>query len=226
MSYFKSPQLQPLDTLFIFLIALFGSQLGAIPMAFGWVGAESALLFFTVAVIQDGLFLILVALFLKGRGQTWTHIRMTPFQAAYLSQGVIGGLGLYLLMAFAILALQQLLPGGLPPQNVEAYMDPQAPLFDKALVVFVIVILAPLAEEILFRGYLLRSLEAFMRPSVAIFWSGLLFGLVHGDLYRLLPLALGGWILAYLAQRLNSLWPPIIAHATWNLIMVMAVYAF
>lgn len=226
MRRLRSPQLQPIDSILIFLSALLGAQVVAIPIYSGFLDPDSAWVFFAVALIQDGLFLVLIALFLKLRGQSWAHIRLNDFQARHLLHGVGGGLGLYLLMTISILLLQLMVPGGLPPQNVEAYMDPAAADLDKALVFFVVVFLAPLAEEILFRGYLLRSIENVMSSKAAIFWSGLLFGVVHGDLLRLLPLSLGGWVLAWMARKYESLWPPILAHSIWNFIMILVMYAF
>ena len=42
-----------------------------------------------------------------------------------------------------------------------------------------IVLLAPLTEELLFRGTLLRSLLRKVSPAVAVFISAVVFGLVH-----------------------------------------------
>lgn len=220
----KSPQVQPLDTLIIFLSALFLAQGAAIPILRMGVPLDSPLVFLFVAVVQDGLFLFLVYAFLKRRRRSWTDIRLGSLHARHLSRGLLAGMVLYGFMALCLIGLRTFLPGGLPPQNVEVFMDSSAPLLEKLAIVLVVVVLAPLAEEILFRGYFLQSLENIMPPTWAIFWSGIVFGLVHGDPYRFLPLALGGWILAYVARRWDSLWPPIIAHATWNAIMILIVY--
>lgn len=54
--------------------------------------------------------------------------------------------------------------------------------------------------------------------------SGAIFALLHLDLWRFLPLALGGIGLAYLYDRTGNILASIIAHATWNTIMILLLY--
>lgn len=72
-------------------------------------------------------------------------------------------------------------------------------------------VVAPILEELLFRGFILRSLQKFGNV-FAILISGILFGLFHGNLQQAIPTALGGMVLAFIAIRSNSLIPCIIAH--------------
>lgn len=70
---------------------------------------------------------------------------------------------------------------------------------------------APILEEILFRGFVLRSLQKFGNV-FAILISGILFGLFHGNLEQTIPTALGGIVLAYIAVKSNSIVPCVVAH--------------
>lgn len=70
---------------------------------------------------------------------------------------------------------------------------------------------APILEEILFRGFVLRSLQKFGNV-FAILISGILFGLFHGNLEQTIPTALGGIVLAYIAVKSNSIIPCVVAH--------------
>ena len=64
---------------------------------------------------------------------------------------------------------------------------------------------APISEELLFRGLILRSVEPYGKK-VAIFVSALLFGLFHGNLIQI-PFAFAvGLILGYVALEYNLLW--------------------
>lgn len=81
-------------------------------------------------------------------------------------------------------------------------------------------LLGPLAEEILFRGFLFGLLVqvANWRLSTAIVFSAVSFGLAHdGDLAQSAALATGGAVMAWLVHRWRSLWPAIALHGAMNL---------
>lgn len=91
-----------------------------------------------------------------------------------------------------------------------------------SLIVVGVVILAPLAEEALFRGLLYGTLTQRWRVIVASVVSAGIFGLAHLDLSLLLPLVLAGMVLNALYQQSGSLIPSTVAHATLNAISVFA----
>ncbi|HEY8961810.1 MAG TPA: type II CAAX endopeptidase family protein [Luteolibacter sp.] len=78
------------------------------------------------------------------------------------------------------------------------------------------VIVAPICEEIVFRGYLYPAAKRFAGPATAMFCSALLFSLAHGSLAMLLPLFLLGFAFAWIYERTGSLWAPIFAHFCLN----------
>ena len=88
------------------------------------------------------------------------------------------------------------------------------------LVAFGVVVLAPLAEEALFRGILFGALSekwGYWPGSVA---AAAIFGLAHLDLSLFIPLALVGVAFNALYRRTGSLWPSTAAHAALNAIAV------
>ena len=91
-----------------------------------------------------------------------------------------------------------------------------------ALAILVFAVLPALCEETLFRGFVLRGLLQRTSPAKAILWSALLFGAFHFDLYRLLPTAVLGLVLGWVAWATGSLWPSIVLHAANNTIAVLA----
>jgi uncharacterized protein len=82
--------------------------------------------------------------------------------------------------------------------------------------VFSIVILAPLAEEIFFRGFVFNGLRARMDWWWAAVISAALFAGAHLDPLFLLPAFLMGFMFAFLYQKTNSIWPGMIAHFLVN----------
>ncbi len=93
------------------------------------------------------------------------------------------------------------------------------------LYAFVAVALTPaLCEELLMRGLVLSSLE--IRGSrFAVLMSGLLFGLMHGQLVALPAHVLLGFLLGWLFVGYGSLWASILFHAAYNACSVLLSYA-
>ncbi|HEY2219422.1 MAG TPA: CPBP family intramembrane glutamic endopeptidase [Gaiellaceae bacterium] len=82
---------------------------------------------------------------------------------------------------------------------------------------------APFAEELLFRGLGYSLLEPFGRWT-AILTVGIAFGLYHGLVEALPELALFGCALAWLRSRTGSVYPGMLAHATFNAIGLVSVF--
>ena len=79
------------------------------------------------------------------------------------------------------------------------------------------VMIAPLVEEAVFRGAVLRWLEPWGR-GFALAVSALLFGLMHGNLVQLPTAVACGLVFGYIAQRF-SLKAAVAAHAANNLLV-------
>ena len=76
-------------------------------------------------------------------------------------------------------------------------------------------ILAPLAEEVVFRGAILRTLLGIMSKKnhwVAIMISAAIFGVVHANLAQFINALLMGLLLGWMYYRTGSLVPGILLH--------------
>jgi len=83
---------------------------------------------------------------------------------------------------------------------------------------------APICEELLFRGFLMRSLSCF-GPHAAVWVSAGLFGLFHMDPVRFVPTMALGVVYGYLAAGSGSVRGPIIAHAANNGLALSLAFA-
>lgn len=83
-------------------------------------------------------------------------------------------------------------------------------------VVFVGGILAPVAEELYFRGFVFRTYLRTRGPLVAYGVTPLLFGVLHLNLPALLPIVALAMIFAWVYQRTRSIVPSIVGHAVNN----------
>ena len=75
---------------------------------------------------------------------------------------------------------------------------------------------APIVEELAFRGLGYTAVRAFYGTGAAVVATALAFGLAHGLLVALPVLSCFGAILALLRAKTGSLYPPIILHAFFN----------
>ena len=77
-------------------------------------------------------------------------------------------------------------------------------------------VIAPIAEESVFRGVIFTSLRESWGEGWAIVASGILFGAIHLDPLVMIPTALLGMLLARVYSSTRSLWASIACHATYN----------
>jgi membrane protease YdiL (CAAX protease family) len=85
-------------------------------------------------------------------------------------------------------------------------------------------IVAPIVEEIFFRGFVFAGLRPRFGWQRAAVISSALFALIHLVPTAILPIFLLGYIFAYLYQRSNSIWPAILMHSATNALALGAAY--
>ena len=91
------------------------------------------------------------------------------------------------------------------------------------ILVLVVVVGAPIVEELFFRGLLIRALQARIGSVAAVVVSGILFGLAHFETLQLPVLVGFGVVLGVVALRTGRLGPGICAHAAFNAIAVYSI---
>jgi membrane protease YdiL (CAAX protease family) len=85
------------------------------------------------------------------------------------------------------------------------------------------ILIAPICEEIFFRGFLLQGLRAMVSTSQAIAISAIIFAIIHGSPGSFPILFTLGVLLAVLRVRSKSLWPGLILHIINNGIAAMYI---
>ena len=79
-----------------------------------------------------------------------------------------------------------------------------------------LVIVAPVTEELLFRGWLMRDLAERYGPRAGLLWSSILFGLVHLEPTAVLYATVAGVVLGAVALKTGSTLASIAMHAGVN----------
>lgn len=195
---------------------------------FAWLyhaGVRSGAGTAAVLVPMAGLAIIALGVTRLSLAPVGSSLRLDRADARGLLAGAALGLsGLFL--SAGIAALQSLWLGS--SEDVATRMeDALGETFGRGLVVAVLVIavVPAVAEELLFRGLLLRSLRGSFGAAAAVAVSAAAFGAFHLSPHRFLPQAVLGALLGVLALRSGSLWPAVVAHAAHNGLAVVLLDA-
>ncbi len=87
-----------------------------------------------------------------------------------------------------------------------------------------IVLIAPVGEEIFFRGFIFKGFCSKYSWKRAAIISSAIFGIIHMQFVAIPLMFVLGYVLAYMYHRSNSLWPSIMMHATWNGVIMLFAY--
>lgn len=87
-------------------------------------------------------------------------------------------------------------------------------------------ILAPLCEELLFRGYLYHAVRECCGIKMSVCITAFLFAAVHGQWFQLVPLFMAGCFLNCFYLRTESLIATVLMHSAWNTFSLFLVVFF
>lgn len=112
---------------------------------------------------------------------------------------------------------------GSPEQQevVQSMMDGNAA--QKLILAVAAIVMAPIGEEVCFRGFIYNILRGRAGVWGAAMATGLLFGVVHCSLVQLLPLTVFGILQCLLYERSKTLLLPMAVHAVFNSLNVMVI---
>ncbi len=162
----------------------------------------------------------------------WARTRGVRFFEAFALRRFDVGVGVSVAMGCAVagrmvgiqysVLMQQL--GIRAPENLDVTrLFPVSPI-GIAATVLASVVIAPLAEEVLFRGVVFAGLRDRWGQLAGILVSSGLFALVHLSAYQFVPVFILGMLLAVLASSTRSIWPSILCHALFNASGVAMLY--
>lgn len=188
--------------------------------------ADTTLALFTAAyVFQFIITILLVLLFtivlnrarLRDLGVKHVGIR------EYIRYGLMGGV-LLLIFIVALGIIINLLHPDINPQLFEEMLRTASGPGGLITLLIMGAVLAPISEELYYRGMIYPVFRGYVGPFWGAIIAGILFGLVHWDLWRTIPLAVGGVILCYIYEKSGSILVSALAHGVWNGIMALIVY--
>lgn len=143
------------------------------------------------------------------------YLRLRPARPAALALGALTGAAGYLFAGSIVSLTQRMVPARL----VEAF-DParlfEGPRADRLALAAVATLLAPVCEEIAFRGYVQTTLGLRRGPAGAVLGAAVLFALLHMNPVLFPALVVLGAAFGWLTWRAGSIWPAVLAHAVNN----------
>jgi hypothetical protein len=175
------------------------------------------------AVSFQGASLVLVAGFLREHQTGSQHaFGLRRFAGPAIIIGLVSAL-VFVPVGWGLQQVSSLLLTHLPGLNlnpveqqaVQTLRSAAMPL-ERFALALVTILLAPMAEEILFRGILYPWIKQIGFPRLALWVSSLLFALVHTNMVTFLPLLCLALVLAWLYEFTGNLLASISAHALFN----------
>ncbi len=169
----------------------------------------------------------------KGAFGAWHVLEVDVFHpesarrpARAVGEGIVVGAALVAL-SLAVMALVGLLSEALGievrEQDGIEFLRRSAPA-GKAVILFSVVVVAPIVEELFFRYALERSLEgALASRARAVAYTSLLFALMHGNVHAVPALFLVAAGCSFIYRRTGTLLASVAAHAIFNLSSALLV---
>jgi len=196
----------------LFIALLMGGLLLLVGVATPFLQLPPLSITLLVTAFEAALLLPPWLIIIKRHRGSWAHLGFRGFHPGYLL--LAGGL---LFVSFVINLLWSLL---VAPLGLETQPE-VLPIFGGGLQGFILALvagslIAPLAEETFFRGFLFANLREHQGLLRAMVTTALLFALFHFTPTAFVPLFFLGCFLALLYHLSKSLLPSILLHATIN----------
>jgi membrane protease YdiL (CAAX protease family) len=176
----------------------------------------TSLAFFQLSTI------VWITIFLRQYGIGWKEAfgLGLPEPVTAAAYGIMVG-ALFLPAAWVLQSMSESLMelAHLTPESqaaVQVLQDPSLTLGSRLLFGAAAVLLAPVAEEAIFRGILYTTIKQQGYPRLALWGTSSVFAVMHGNEATLIPLLIFALVLVYLYETFGNLIAPVLAHALFN----------
>jgi uncharacterized protein len=157
---------------------------------------------------------------LRARGLDWRALGVRPCAPRWLGRAAMGALAGFVLGVLLAKWLVASLPAW-APMTASRYAWSDGPAWQMGLLLVLAILLTPLAEELFFRGFLLRWMASHRPLWLAMGVSALMFGASHLVPAQALVAALMSLLLGTLFLASGSIWPAVLCHVLYNALGVL-----
>lgn len=167
---------------------------------------------------------IVLWLFLKSRKST---VKDLGFKKPKLKDffWMLFGLGIYLVLLVLALLMANLVPG-FDQDQVQNIGYTSAAGWQLAIAFFGLVIIPPLTEEMLFRGFFYRGLASKWSKIIAALTASVLFAVLHFQWNVGVDVFILSLVMIFLLEKTKNLWVCVGLHTIKNAIAFLAIFVF
>lgn len=168
--------------------------------------------------------LVVVLIFLRLKNDSFKSLgfkKMVLGDVIWLVVGVV----IYFILLMAVTSLASLIPGFNIDQSQNVGYNNLAG-WQYLLAFAGLVIIPPITEEILFRGFLYRGLASRWPRIIAALFASALFGLVHFQWNVGVDVFVLSLVLIFLLEKTHNLWVCVGLHAAKNLLAFLVLFVF
>ncbi|MBD3165020.1 CPBP family intramembrane metalloprotease [bacterium] len=172
-----------------------------------------------IFMLNQAVIILPVLLFLRTtRRDILGELRIRPVPRNMLLHGALAGVGLAVVGDELTRLIDLIVP--IPEEIGEALrmLMTYDSGFDFLVIFATICLIAPLVEEMLFRGFIQRWTEGRIGVTNGVMLTSALFAFVHGNKYFVIPILIMAVVIGAIAWRTESVWPSVALHGTNNLI--------
>ena len=212
------------DAVLCLLIGLFACMsLGMLAMSLISPGSREARLlqFLVSSVGVQGGWLVVVIFFVREHGLGWAAafgFASPRLGRTLLLAVLVMAVSLPLAWVLGDLAARVLHSVNVEPvtQHTVQAVQSSGDLNERIIYGAVIILLAPVVEELVFRGILYPAIKQRGFPRLALWGTSLLFALMHANAMTFLPLTFLAVVLVLLYEATDNLLAPILTHSLFN----------
>lgn len=161
---------------------------------------------------------------LRRKGLGWQILGIKTVNGVWILITLI--VSVFAIPLTGLITLLIMLVLGLPLENpqVDFLLPDDISLLTAALMILLAGILVPIAEELIFRGFLYNFLKERWGVWPGVFISALVFAIIHGNVIVGVTAFFLGIILAILYEYSHSLWTSILFHSVNNSAKIALLY--
>lgn len=202
------------------LAASFNSQAEAVinGLAAGDITAT-----FALALVNALGAMLLVGYYLRRYGKSWAEVGWRRVDLLKAAGYMLAAFILFVLLIGPLLQLVALLDPNFQPNQPQENDFLQAAGNHKVLAFLALVVLPPIVEETVFRGFIFPAIAKRWGFWVGAIISSILFGFAHLQANVSIYTFVLGVLLCYLYVRLKSIWPGIGLHMLNNYLAYVAL---
>lgn len=178
-----------------------------------------SLLISNILIFAFLVFMVVMIVWWRIKPVQWLGLRWRQwYHVFWIGPSTV--LGMWIMLAIlqvsGYVKFMERLTGGNSTQDAVKLLRESTDDLAVGLMAFSAAIVAPIAEEIIFRGYLYPVAKKFSGPWIGMLFSSLVFAAGHGNVPLMLPLFLLGMIMAYSYEKTGSILAPISIHFCFN----------